>query len=238
MVENRFEQCDGRALVAYWEINRHFFHTFEIGTDEAEAVIPDHLNIVEVRPGVALLSIGVLRYTTGHFGRADYPEFDEVVTAVHVSPDLSVDMPVPNMSFYSLFVYSNSPEFVEQDKRTIQTPAVYIPSLKVNYIDDFTVEMEDENGPIASLVNHHADLRFEQTELWGQHFTDAKALSQGIWEWDGRRSENMRVNKDWVLHDHPVFKGLKVSKIRKCYNQMLLEPGTLCRERFYDMKLI
>jgi hypothetical protein len=235
--ETRFASVDGRKLLLDWTINRHLFQTFEIETGAVEGALPDALDPVEVRPGISLLSVGILRYEGGHFG-PESPEFDEVVAAIHVPGDLSVAMPVPDMSFYAIAVFTDSPEFVAQEEHTIYTPAYHVPSLEVSYGEDgFSVDVRDERGPILSLRGgDRVEPVFSRVEMWGQHYTSTKGLHHGIWEWDGRRFEHMRPSRDWLLSPHPLFEAIDVTRVVRCYRQMALEPGTLCRERFYGMR--
>lgn len=233
----KFESCDGRPLLLEWTIDRHLFFTFEIDTDAVAGALPEALDTVEIRPGISLLSLGILRYKGGHFGEAS-PPFDELVAAIHVPPDLSTRMPMPTMSFYAIAVFTDSPDFVAQEEYTIYTPAYHVPSLAVEYsADGLEAEAWDERGPIASVRNSHPEPSFTHAELWGQHYTNTKGLHHGIWEWDGRRFEHMRASRgDWKLHQHPLFETIDVTRVRRCYRQMMLEPGTLCRERFYGMR--
>jgi hypothetical protein len=233
---NRYASCDGRPLIIEWRITGHIFATFEIDAQEAERVLPDALQLVEIRPGIAVLSVGALRYAPGHFGEGS-PAFEELVGALHVSPDLSVDMPVPTMSFYSFTVLSDSIDFVRQEGTTLFTPTVHDPSLTLGFTENrLGMDVRNDEGPILSVVNDDFVPRFEPKEMWGQHYTDTRGLQHGIWEWDGSRAEHQRRDRNWTLHPHSFWAGLDVSRVRRSYRQMMLEPGTTCIERFYEMK--
>jgi|GEM_PF-2290034 len=234
--DDRYATCDGRELLLEWRIHSHIFTSFEIDYDAVTPLVPDALEVVELRPGVAVFSVGVLSYESDHFYEGS-PEFDELVSAVHVAPDLSVKMPMPTMSFFATQVYCNSPDFVEQEGRTIFTPSEHVPSLKVAYSDQgWSADVSDGEGSIFSVKNVHPDPVFKDTEMWGQHFTNTKGLQQGIWEWDGRKFEHMKRNDDWTLHQHRAFGGVDVSAVKGLYRQMILEPSTRCMERFYGMR--
>ena len=232
---DRYASCDGRPLLLDWRIGRHLFYTFEIDADEAERVVPEPLQIVEPRPGVALLSVGALRYETDHFGPGS-PMFSELVGAIHVSPDLSTDMPLPAMTFSTFEVLSDSPDFVAQEGRTLYTPCRRV-ELRLELTgDDLGVEASDEDGPILSVPSAHPAPRWTHKEMWGQHFTNTRGLQHGIWEWDGRLFEHQRPLPGWTLHPHRFWCGLDTARIRSLYRTMLLEPGTVCHERFYGMR--
>jgi hypothetical protein len=234
---DRYASCDGRPLIVFWRINRHLFYTFEVDTDTAQAVVPDALDVIEVRPGVALMSVGLLRYEPGHF-RPDSPVFFELVGAVHVSPDMSTEMPVPNMTFSSFSVLSDSADFVENEGRTLFTPTRLVPLSVRLTADELGVEVSDTRGPILSMPSAHPEPRWVQKEMWGQHFTNTRGLQHGIWEWDGRVFEHQRPLRGWKIHPHPFWCGIDPAAVRGVYRTMVLEPGTVCHERFYAMRLL
>ncbi len=232
---DRYTSCAGRPLIIEWRIDRHLFYTFEIDTEEAERIVPDSLQIVELRPGVALMSVGVLRYLPGHF-RPGSPVFFELVGAVHVSPDMAIDMPTPTMTFSSFAVLSDSEDFVAQEDHTLYTPARHV-ALKVELsTDELGVTVSDADGPVLSVPSAHPSPHWVHKEMWGQHFTNTKGLQHGTWEWDGRLFEHQRRIPGWKLFPHPFWAALDVSRVRGLYRTMLLEPGTVCYERFYRMR--
>jgi hypothetical protein len=236
-VTDRFATCAGTELLLDWTVDRHIFVTLEVDLAAAEARVHPRLDVVEVRPGVALLSVGTLRYTPGHFGRPDSPAFDEFMAAIHVAPDLSLDMPVPKMTFYATRVLSNSQDFIDSERRTIFTPSDYTPSLRVEYsADGLCNRVHDDRGPIMAIDTDASGLDYAHAEIWGQHFTDTEGLQLGVWEWDGPKVDVMRPNKSWQVHPHPALGGFPVAAIRGLYRVMVLRPGALARERFYAMK--
>jgi hypothetical protein len=236
MTDNgRYASCDGRPLLVTWHIDRHLFYTFEIDTEEAERIVPPQLQVVELRPGIALMSVGVLRYIAGHFYE-NSPAFNELVGAIHVSPDLGTDMPVPNMTFNSFSVLSDSPDFVAQEGHTLYTPTRHV-QLRFEFTaDELGVNASDEGGAILSMPSAHPEPRWVHKEMWGQHFTNTRGLQHCIWQWDGRLFEHQRRLPGWKLFPHPFWAGLNVQRVRALYRTMVLEPATVCHERFFSMK--
>lgn len=233
--EGRYAASDDRPLIVHWLINRHLFYTFEVDTREAERLLPEPLQIVEIRPGISLMSVGLLIYEPDQF-RPGSPVFSELVGAVHVSPDLSTSMPVPAMTFLSFSVLSDSPDFVEQEGHTLYTPTRHV-ALKAELTPDLLgVTVSDQDGPILSMPSAHPEPRWVHKEMWGQHYTNTKGLQHGIWEWDGRLFEHQTRLRNWKLHPHPFWCGIDVSRVRALYRTMVLEPGTVCHERFYAMR--
>jgi hypothetical protein len=233
--ETRYATCDGRPLIITWFIHRHLFWTFEIDTDEVDRLLPEPLQVVEIRPGVALMSVGLLVYDPGQF-RPESPVFSELVGAVHVVPDLSVKMPVPNMTFLSFSVLSDSQEFVDQEGNTLYTPT-RLAGLRAQLSDDeLGVTVSDDEGPILTMPSEHPEPRWVLKEMWGQHYTNTRGLQHGIWQWDGRVFEHQKRTRGWKLHPHSFWVGMDLKRVRNLYRTMVHEPGTVCHERFYKMR--
>lgn len=235
-MSDRYAQAGGRPLVIDWRLERHLFFSWEIDTDAAEAMLPEELETVEVRPGISLLSLGALRYEPGHFG-PESPAFHETVAAIHTAPDLSLPGPTPRFCFYAVSVYSDSAGFVEQDTRLLSTPSDHVPTMRQDFDDDgLGVRIWDERGPIAVMRNTHPNPRYEATEFYGQHMNDASGqLVRGIWQWEGTRFEHMERGDVGGLHPHPFWKGLDLDAVGSPYRQMMAEPGARHRERFYEV---
>ena len=45
----------------------------------------------------------------------------------------------------------------------------------------------------------------------------------------------MMRTSEWKLSPHSFWKGFDLAAVRGCYRQMLLEPGSVCNERFFEM---
>ncbi len=234
------QHVGGMPIVVAWRITHHMMLTFEMDYEAVEAVVPKPLVPLEIRPGVGLFSLAALRYCSGHFGRPDSPGFSEIVGIVTVPPNLSLPMPNPRFSFFALNVFSDSVDFVEGEKETVYTPTVHSPSLQAVFGDDGrSVQVFDDDGPIADFVNTNPDLRFKPKLLWGQHFNDTKGpLHNGTWTWEGVAAEHQKPG-DWgALHPHRFFKGLDLSAVQRCMFQMVARVGAgdVHMERFYKVR--
>lgn len=226
----------GVPLVIHWRLIGHVFFTWEIAMEAVEKILPARLEAVEVRPGVGLMSVGCLRFARGHFS-PDSPEFNEIITVVHVQPDLSVKMPPPRFTFYANSVWSDSDEFVVHEARDIFTPTSHVPSLRLEFSDDgLGIEASDAHGPLLSLRSTAPVTAFTRAEFWGQHYNATKGLHHGIWQWEGSRFEHMKPGEPGKLAPHALFGDLDVSKVRRCYRQMFAEPGRRHSERFFQVR--
>lgn len=226
-------------LVIDWRLKSHMLCTWEVDMPALEAAIPGDLEPIEVRSDVGLVSLTCMRYRTDHFYPGS-PEFSEIMLFAPVQGDLSVRMPEARFNAYTMSVYSDSPDFVAQEGRTLYTPTVHVPSLRVDFdVDKLTASAADERGPIVSFRNTGGAPKWSYEVLWGQHYNDTQGrLVQGIWNWDGTMFEHMQRGDYGRMHQHPFFGKLDVSRVRSCYRQMFMQPETEAHERFYEVTMI
>jgi hypothetical protein len=224
-----------------WRVLDQRFFSFEVALGAITSLVPDLLELVELRPGVGLVSVGWLRFAAGQFG-PDSPEFDEVFCAIHVHPDLSVRMPAPRTAFLVHRMCSNSEDLIRVDQELIAAPATWDPSLRVTVADGGAhVHGCSDAGPIFDF-RVTAVGAFEPASFWGQHFTarDVAApggLRCGAWQWQGVRADQMEPRNASRLHPHPLFGALDVRAASRPYRQMTKGPG-VAAERFFPMTLL
>jgi hypothetical protein len=232
---NRFARVGDDVLTLVWRMQKHIMFNWEIDTEALEPFVPKELTLVEVRPGISLLSIAGMLYAGGHFGK-DSPPFFELAAIAHVQSDLSHKMPMSRFAAYSISVYSNSLEFVKQESEVTFTPAFHDPTLELTFTENWDgIDARDKDGPIVSLRNTHPNPVYKADEMWGQHYNDTKGLQFGVWQWDGSKFEHMHKGDAGRFHLHPFFKGIDISRIRGCYRQLIPKPGAPLCERFYTM---
>lgn len=234
--QDRFAAVAGDPLVIEWHIQRHVMFTWEIDLDALEPFVPPELTAVEVRPGVALFSVATLLYEPDQF-RPGSPPFLELVSVAHVHADLSVKMPMSRFAMHAISVWSDSPDFIQQEGEKLFTPTHLDPSLRFEFTESWDgVDASDADGPIISFRSTHPSPAYAPDEMWGQHYNDTHGLHFGVWEWDGIKFEHMRGGDAGRFHPHPFFKGMDVSRIRRCYRQMIPQPGSKAVERFYRVR--
>ena len=232
---DQYASCDGRPLILAWKIDRQLFYTLEVDLAEAERIVPDSLEVIQLRPGVALMSLSIVKFIPGQFG-PDSPGFNELVAAIHVAPDLGIQMPVPTMSIFTFSMLSDSAPFIAQEPDTLAAPGRLV-SLKYELTSDMLgVTVSDEEGTILHMPSSHPEPHWVAKEMWGQHFTNTRGLLHGIWQWDGHLFEHQRNIPGWKLFPHSFWSGFDIRKAHGPYRTMLLQPNTLCNERFYAMR--
>ena len=223
--------------VVEWNITHHVMLALEIATAEAEALLPDSVTPVEVRPGVALMHLAALRFAPDNVGPGSAP-FGEVAMMVLVEPNLNLQMPNPRLAMHVLRVRSESEGFVNhRERKTLFTPTQLQSDLVVAFAEDgMSVALSDGHGPIAEMKNSHPNPRLRPREMWGQHFNHTQGIVYGgPWHWEGMLFEHQR-RKDWgQLHPHPLFEGINTDRVRACYRGFFASAGHPIRERFYPV---
>ena len=234
-MEPSLEQLGSIPLTLLWRVKKQVMYLYEIDADAVASLVPPRLDLVEVRPGIALLAIEALHYHTDHF-RPGYPEFLEAVLTCAVQPDLSRKMPVPRFCMHAISVISESPEFCEQEGRLLFTPTELVPGLRMTFSEDgASCDMFDGDQPIAHCRNTSRAVRYQRKTLYGQYYTNTNGLQHGLWRWDGEVHEHQTAGDFGKLSPHPFFKGIDLSRIRGCYRQMMAKPDLQTDVRFYHV---
>ena len=225
----------GGAMVLDWRITHQYFFTFEADLEMLERLAPPALAVVEVRPGLGLLSVGLVRMWDNN-APANSAPMDELFAVIHVAPDLSLPMPNAKFSFFIHSVWSNSEAFVRADMEHIAAPVRHEPSLRLSFDDAaLTARADSAQGAIVALRYQEPNPTWSHTGFVGQHFTDQAGLQLGAWQWSGERAECMKPGNAGTHHDHPFWRDLSTARIRRAYRQMTKRPGTTAHERFYAM---
>jgi hypothetical protein len=229
------ERLGNAPLTLHWRVRKQLLYLWEIDTEALAPVVPPSLDLIEVRPGRGLLAVEALHYHTDHF-RPGYREFLEIVLTAAVQPDLSLAMPVPRFCMHAISVYSDSPEFVNQEAELLFTPTELVPKLRFAFSpDDSGADIYDGDTPILSMKNTHPAPEFAPKTLFGQYYTNTRGLQLGMWRWDGEMFEHMKGG-DWgKLYPHPFFKGIDLGRVRGCYRQMIAKPGSSSHVRFFHV---
>lgn len=213
-------------MTLHWRIRKQLVFFWEMPVEKLMPVIPEPLELLEVRPGVTLAALEMLHYKVGHF-REGYREFYEAVFATTVHPDLSIKMPMPRFSMYAIRVVSDSTEFCHSEASTIFTPTHHVPGFRIEFDDiGASCNLFDGAEPIARFRNSAADVPVREQTIWGQYFTNTQGLQRGIWRWDGLAAEHMqRGSGDSIeLFPHLLWNGVDMSNVKTAYRQMRAEP--------------
>jgi hypothetical protein len=236
-MNDQLDRVGSAQLTLRWRLRKQTIYLYEIDTSAVAALVPEPLSIVEVRPGIALLMVECLHYYPGHF-RADAPESFELVIAVPIEPDLSIDMPLARLNLHIVSVITSSLDFVENESRAFNSPIVHAPELRMEFSDDGTcVDAFDGATPIVRQRNTNPKIAYEAKVLWGLTYTNTDGVQRGIFRWEGQVFEHMKRGDYGSLHAHSVFAGIDLGKIRGCHRQMMAmaKPDLVTDVRYYHL---
>jgi hypothetical protein len=229
------DRVGSAALTMRWHVRNQSLFFYEIDADVLAPLLAPQLELAEVRPGIALMSLECLHYRAGHY-RPDHPESYEMVIAAIVHPNLSIDMPVPKFALQIINVITDSADFAVHEAEILGSPMVHVPGLAMTFTADGTsVDVRDGNQPIVSCRNTDPDARYERKELWGLTYATRHGLQHGIFRWQGEVHEHMKRGAYGALHPHAAFLGIDTSRVRGCYRQMSARPDGPTEIRYYHL---
>ncbi|GIS57326.1 MAG: hypothetical protein CM1200mP1_12640 [Candidatus Neomarinimicrobiota bacterium] len=79
---------------------------YEVDTDKITSLLPKQLSPMEIVPGVSLLNITAFNFPEGGLGHL--PNFQELIAAIVVAPDLSKGVPKFAMYVFSLGAHAKN----------------------------------------------------------------------------------------------------------------------------------
>lgn len=208
-------------------------YLYEVNADAVASLVPAPLEMLEVRPGRALLAVEALHYHTYHF-RPGSPEFYEMAYTIAVQPDLSVEMPMPRFCMHAVSVISDSEDFCAQEHRLLHTPTELVPGLTMDFsADGASCLIKDGDATIIEMTNTNPIVSYEPKQMYGQYYTNTKGLQHGLWRWSGDMMEHQKPGPHGKMHPHPVWKNTDMSRVHGCYRQMMARPDLVTEVRFY-----
>ncbi len=223
-------------LTTCWRVRRQTLFLYEVDSEELTRHVPPRLSVQEIRPGIGLFTVETLEYPPGHFGETT--STFEVVLAILVEPDLRIPMPIPRFALFVTSVISSSAAFVEQERVLLRTAMEHAPNLHLEYLDDgASVIVRDGERPILSCINTAGrPSSYTPRTQWGLIYTNKdNVLHQGAFRWVGEEFEHQKAGSRLSFHEHPVFRGLDLTRIRGCYRQMAAAPDLPTKIGYYHL---
>lgn len=225
-----------QPLTTCWRVRHQTLFLYEVDLDELSRHVPANLSVQEIRPGVGLFAVETLLYPPGHFGETT--DSFELVLAILVEPDLRIAMPIPRFSLFVTSVISSSAAFVEHERVLLRTAMEHAPNLHMEFSDHgASVIVRDGDRPIVSCINTAGKpSSYTPRTQWGLIYTNKdNALHQGAFRWVGEEFEHQKAGAQISFHDHPVFRGLDLERIRRCYRQMAAAPDLPTKIGYYHL---
>ncbi len=208
-----------------WRMRYSTEFMFEIDTRQIRARLPRRLFPVEVRPGVALLSIGSTVFEEGN--ATALPSFTEITVSALVQPSFAKmsDFGVPKIAVYVFRVCATSDAFLRYTSEVDKVPVFETRRLEIEIEESsFRTIARDEHGPIFDLANVGGEPSFKPQTFPFQVVTvqdDFVHLANV--QVDGQIFEHQEKGEFGRLFPHPFFGGLDVSRCR-LYMQYVSPP--------------
>jgi len=182
---------------------------FEMPTADAKALIPGHLQPMEVRHDRSILAI-----TAFHFTESLVGAYNEVVLAVVVPPIVEPGKPLPKAAFFPFMVGTTS-----EASRQHAIERWHLP----HYMKDLQIDFEGEKGEVLVTVRDQGkpvldltvtDFDFEPAKNVYSCFTvdSADRFKVNIFM-EAPHTEHEEERGSLRLHEHPMTEGLTIDDI-------------------------
>jgi len=182
---------------------------FEMPTEDARALLPDHLEPLEVRHGRSILAI-----TAFHFTESMVGEYYEVVLAVVVPPMVEPGKALPKAAFFPFMVGTTT-----EASRAHAIERWHLP----HYMKDLDIVFDESDGEVVVTVSDEGEPVLEMTvtdfEFDGQRnvyscFTvdPANRYKVAIFM-EAPHAEHEEERGSLTLHEHPMTAGLTIDDV-------------------------
>ncbi len=225
------EHVQGDNLII-WEFDYAMTTFYEVDTDQISSLLPKELSPMEIVPGVSLLNITAFNFPKGGLGHL--PNFQELIAAIVVAPDLSRG--VPKFAMYVFSLGSTSQDHLDHSADYYKLPSYN--KLEYGQInrDKNEVEFGDSDGSILTMNNCCNDIGdYLGHERYFQAFV---SKDDDIYIADlylqAALFEHQEQGEVGIINNHPFLKGLELfDEERVPYLQMILQPGTKGKQFYY-----
>lgn len=205
----------------------HFSHAvsafFEMPTEAARALLPPHLQPLEVQHGSGVFALTAFDFTESMVGR-----YQEVVLAVIVPPLAKPGDPFPRSAFYPFRLGVTSPE-----SRAHAMERWHLP----HYMSDISLDFEETDGGI--LARCHEDGKpIIDLEVKNHQWSEVNHLYQSFMVNDeeaglkvdirmkGQFTEHEEELGKLTIHDHPMCEGLDPDEVSdRPFRELWMKDG-------------
>ena len=215
-----------------WEFDYAMTTFYEVDTDKITSLLPRQLSPMEIVPGVSLLNITAFNFPEGGLGHL--PNFQELIAAIVVAPDLSRG--VPKFAMYVFSLGSTNQEHLDHSADYYKLPSY--DKLEYGKISHKKNEADfgDNDGSILTMNNCCDTIGdYLDHERYFQAFV-SKGSDVYIADLylQAALFEHQDHGEVGTINNHPFLKGLELFDEEKVpYLQMVLEPGTKGKQFYY-----
>jgi hypothetical protein len=195
---------------------------FEMSTDDAQRILPDHLEPLEVQHTRSILAL-----TAFHFTESMVGEYDEIVLSIIVPPLVEPGQPMPKSAFYPFIVGTNT-----EESRLHAIERWHLP----HYMADLGIALEETDGRMDVRVREgdRPVLEFHVTryafapvrQLYNSFMVNSSDRYKVNIYMEGPHSEHEEEQGELILHDHPFTSALTRPEVsRYAFREQWLKGG-------------
>ena len=186
---------------------------FEMSTRDARAILPDHLQPVEVQHDRSVMAVLAFQFTESEVG-----VYDEMVMAIITPPQVEPGKPLPKAAFFPFMVATNTQASREHAIERWRLPHI-MRDMAFTWEDSDgsrKVTVSDENGPAVELtVTEHS---FTPMVNPYHCFTAGESVGQdGKFKvnifMDAPHSAHEEEEGELVLHPHEMTSMLTLEEV-------------------------
>jgi hypothetical protein len=195
---------------------------FEFPTENARAILPSHLEPVELHHGTSIFAMTAFDFTESMVG-----PYGEVVMAVVVSPLVKPGERLPKAAMY--------PYRVATTTRAAREHAIerwHLP----HWMEDVAIDWSRDGSLVSARVRSDAELVAELTisdhswspvsQLFQAFMKDDSGTYLANMVFDGPQSEHEDEKGKLVLHDHPFNRELDIAEVYDVpFREMWMRDG-------------
>lgn len=183
---------------------------FEMPTRDARALLPPHLEPLEVMHERSILAI-----TAFHFNESVVGEYDEIVLAIVVPPIVEPGKPLPKAAFYPFMVGTSTPESRQHAIERWRLPH-YMHDLDIDFSqdgDEMTVAVRDGDRPVLELMVTEFAMRGPAQHLYTCFTIDSETRYKVDILMDAEHNEHEEETGSLRLYEHPMTEGLTIDEV-------------------------
>lgn len=184
---------------------------FQMSTADARAILPAHLEPMEIQHTRSVLAVLAFQFTESEVGA-----YDELVMAIITPPRVDPGKPLPKAAFYPFMVATSTTAAREHAIERWHLPH-YMEDLEFDFQEDdggMRVEVSESGDPIVELtVTRH---EFAPTVNAYHAFTmdedEGRPYKVNIFM-DAPHSEHEFERGEMILHEHPMTAALTLPEV-------------------------
>jgi hypothetical protein len=195
---------------------------FEMPTDAARALLPDHLQPLEVHHGSGVLAVTAFDFTDSMVGA-----YQEIVLAVIVPPLAKRGEAFPRSAFFPFVLGTSTRESREHAIERWHLP---------HHMADVQIDFEEAPDAVECRVREGSrrildlavrDHRWSEVDhLYQSFMVDGEAGLKVDIHMRGRFSEHEEEQGSLVLHDHPMCRGLDPDEVaERPFRELWMRDG-------------